>query len=252
MWTRLLSSALGLMLLAGTAIAAGKPYRVSLIGDGFDGTSWHTGVLVELEPGWKTYWRMPGDSGVPPEFSWSTSLPARVEVQFPAPSRHVDSSGEAVGYEGQVLFPVTVTPDKPGGLDLSLDLFFGVCKDVCIPAQAQASITLGTAERDPLGSVRVEAARAAVPVPSDVVTSATLVDDAGKPVLLLHLKERPEDIFVETTTSAYFRAPAFSPDGREARLAIEGLSDPGKLNGKQLRLTYTLGGKGHEQTVTLP
>ena len=97
-----------LVALAVPALAEEKPYRISLIGDGFDGTAWHTGVLIELAPGWKTYWRMPGDSGIPPEFTWAPSHPATVEVAFPTPSRHVDKSGEAVGYESEVLFPVTV------------------------------------------------------------------------------------------------------------------------------------------------
>ena len=252
MWTRLLSSALGLMLLAGTAIAAGKPYRVSLIGDGFDGTSWHTGVLIELQPGWKTYWRMPGDAGIPPEFTWTPSAPAKIAVQFPTPGRHVDKSGEAVGYDTQVIFPVTVTPETPQALDLKLDLFFAVCKDICIPAQSQAAIALGTEARDPSGSERVEVARGLVPATGDAVTGAEIVSEGGKPVLVLALKERPEDIFVESATSAYFHAPALSQDGRQARIVIDSLSDVAKLKGQTITITYIIGGKGREQAVTLP
>ncbi len=251
MWTRFALAALCLAL-ALPAAAEEKPYRVSLIGDGFDGTSWQTGVLIELAPGWKTYWRMPGDSGVPPEFTWSTSLPAKVEVQYPTPSRHVDKSGEAVGYDSEVLFPVTVMPERAQGLELKLELFFGVCKDICIPARAEAAITLGTEQRDPLGSARVESALAAVPAVGDAVAAADIVSGEGKPALRLTLKERPEDIFVESSTSAYFRAPVLSDDGREARLAIDSLSDLSKLKGQQITITYRLGGKGHVQTLTLP
>jgi DsbC/DsbD-like thiol-disulfide interchange protein len=251
MWTRFALVALCLAL-ALPAAAEDKPYRVSLTGDGFDGTSWHTGVLIELAPGWKTYWRMPGDSGVPPEFTWSTSLPAKVEVQYPTPSRHVDKSGEAVGYDSEVLFPVTVTPEQAQGLELKLDLFFGVCKDICIPARAEAAITLGTEQRDPLGSTRVKSALADVPAAGDAVAAADIVSGEGKPALRLTLKERPEDIFVESSTSAYFRAPVLSDDGREARLAIDSLSDLSKLKGQQITITYRLGGKGHVQTLTLP
>lgn len=240
------------LALAVPALAEEKPYRVSLIGDAFDGTAWHSGVLIELAPGWKTYWRMPGESGVPPEFTWSTSRPASVEVQFPAPSRHADASGEAIAYDREVLFPVTVTPETPEGLELKLELFFGVCKDICIPARAEAAIALGTEQRDPLGSLRVETARGQVPAAGGAVTGAEIVSEAGKPVLRLALKERPEDIFVETTTSAYFRAPVLSEDGREAHLAIDGLGDAGKLRGQTLTITYLLGGKGYEQTLTLP
>ncbi len=251
MWNRLAAAAL-MLTFAIPAMAAEKPYRVSLVGDGFDGTSWHTGVLIELAPGWKTYWRMPGDSGIPPEFTWSPSQPARVEVQFPTPSRHVDKGGETIGYQGQVLLPVTVTPDAPAALELNLDLFFAVCKDVCVPAQAQASIALGTEPRDPLGSVRAEAARASVPTPGDAISGAQLIVEDGKPVLQLTLRQKPEDIFVESATSAYFGAPTFADDGHGARLAIASLDDAAKLAGKSLVVTYILGGKGHAQTLTLP
>lgn len=252
---RLAVAALALPLFLAVATpspAEDQPYRVTLAGDEFDGSAWRTGVRIELAPGWKTYWRMPGESGVPPEFTWSTSRPARVEVQYPVPSRHVDKSGEAVGYDGEVIFPVTVTPEAPGSLDLKLELFFGVCKDICIPARAEAAITLGTDGRDPLGSLRVDTARASVPAAGDAITGADIVSEDGKPVLRLALKERPDDIFIETTTSAYFRAPVLSADGREARLAIDGLGDAGKLKGQSITITYVLGGKGHEQTLTLP
>lgn len=239
-------------LLAAAAQGAEKPYRVSLIGDSFDGRSWLTGVLIELDPGWKTYWRMPGEAGIPPEFTWTTSAPAEVTVAFPAPARYADQSGETVGYEKAALFPVTVTPENATELDLSLDLFFAVCKDICIPATASAAIALGGMMRDPSGSARVEDAKEAVPAGGSAVSAAMLVMDSGKPVLQLELKERPEDIFVETPGTAYFRAPEFSADGRTARLAIDNLKDPAGLAGTALTLTYRLNGAGFEQTITLP
>jgi DsbC/DsbD-like thiol-disulfide interchange protein len=253
MWFRSILAGLACSLALGGAGAAEKPWRVSLVGDRFDGAAWHTGVLIELDPGWKTYWRMPGEAGVPPEFTWVTSLPAKVEAHFPAPRRYADASGETVGYEGEVLFPVTVTPEAPAGnLRLGLDLFFAVCKDICIPARAEAAIDLGSQARDPLGSARVEQAEQARPARGDTIASASLADEAGKPVLLLMLKDTPEDIFVETQGSAYFRKPSFSADGREARLAIDNLSDPAALSGSTLSLTYWLNGRGLEQAVTLP
>jgi DsbC/DsbD-like thiol-disulfide interchange protein len=252
MWFRSIVLAMACSLLAPAALAVEKPYRVSLIGDSFDGRSWHTGVLIELEPGWKTYWRMPGEAGIPPEFTWTTSAPAEVKVAFPAPARYADQSGETVGYEGSALFPAVVTPETATELELGVDLFFAVCKDICIPASARASITLGTAMRDPSGSARVDQAMRAVPAEGAAVTSARLVMDDGKSVLQLALKERPEDIFVETPTSAYFRAPDFSADGRQARLVIDNLKDPATLAGTALKLTYRIGGVSLEQTVTLP
>jgi DsbC/DsbD-like thiol-disulfide interchange protein len=133
----------------GSGLCHGAPYRVSLIGDAYDGTAWRTGVLIEMEEGWKTYWRMPGEAGIPPEFTWKTSVPAEVGVLFPVPGRYADASGETVGYQREVVFPVIVTAPGQSAVTLDLSLFFAVCKDICIPAQAEASIELGTGVRDP-------------------------------------------------------------------------------------------------------
>ena len=229
-----------------------KPYRVSFIGDGFDGTQWQTGVRIELEDGWKTYWRMPGEAGIPPEFTWKTSEPADVTVLFPVPTRYHDASGETVGYEHEVVFPVRVNAGQATGVRLDLSLFFAVCKDICIPAEATASVALGPAVNDRPGTVLVEQALATVPRAGNLITSASIVIDDNKPVLLLSLTARPDDIFVETTTSAYFRAPQFSADGREARLVIDNVKDLAKLKGITLKLTLSQAGQGLEQSLTLP
>ncbi len=242
----------GVLLLAASAAAAEtQPFRVSLVGDDFDGKAWHVGVLIELDPGWKTYWRMPGESGLAPEFTWTASVPADVAVQFPAPARHADASGETIGYDRQVLLPVTVSAGTATELDLKLDLFFGVCKDICVPARASASVRLGPMARDPLGTARVAAARQALPVPGGAISAAGIVMENGKPVRRLELSERIDDIFVETAGPAYFHAPRFSGDGRTAWLPVSNVADPAKLAGTELRLTYVAGGKGYEQTVRI-
>ena len=240
------------LLLAMPAAAMEKPYRVSLVGDGYDGKAWHTGLRVELADGWKTYWRMPGEAGIPPEFTWKTSVPASVEVFYPVPGRHADASGETVGYEHEVIFPVRVEAGTASEVSLSLDLFFAVCKDICIPAQAKASVDLGSMMRDPRGTALVEDWRKAVPRPGSAVMNAEIATEDGKPALQLKLAEGVDDIFVETDTSAYFRKPRFSADGRQATLAIDNVSEPAKLRGKTLMLTYRIGTMGLEQAVTLP
>lgn len=234
------------------AHGAQTPYRVSLIGDGYDGTAWHTGVLIELDDGWKTYWRMPGEAGIPPEFTWKSSVPADIVVLFPVPGRFRDASGETVGYENAVVFPVTVNAGAATGVKLDLGIFFAVCKDVCIPAQATARIELGSAILDPSGSAQVAKAEASLPVPGTIATSASVELDGTRPTLVLALENKPDDIFVETSSSAYFRAPQFSNGGREARLIIDNVPDIAKLKGVQVSLTAAIGGRGVEQTLTLP
>ena len=241
-----------LLLVSSPAAAAAKPYRVSMIGDSYSDGGWLTGVRVELAEGWKTYWRMPGESAIPPEFSWKPSAPAEITVLYPLPVRLTDPGGEAVGYKHEVVFPVTVKTAAEDGVRLDLDLFFAVCAEVCIPASATASVNLGMASNDPLGSSIVEQWRAQVPVPGTPVAAASVAMDDGKPVLELELAEPADDIFVEMEGGAYFRQPAFSADGRQARLVIDNINDPAKLEGATLKLTVTRQGQGLEQQLTLP
>ena len=238
----------------GVAHAAARPYRVSLIGDSFDGEVWRTGVRVEMDEGWKTYWRMPGEAGIPPQFTWTASPgTGPIEVSFPVPGRFQDASGETVGYKHEVVFPVTVRPGSASMVKLGLDLFLAVCKDICIPAQAQAAIELGSASHDPKGSVRVETWLAKLPTLAGIVTSVSYaMDDAGRPQLLLALGATVDDIFAETATPAYFRAPEFSGDGRLARMVADNVKDFSALRGTELKLTFKRGDAGLEQTLMLP
>lgn len=238
--------------LSAPACAQGRPYRVTIIGDDYQGDGWLTGVRIELDDGWKTYWRMPGEAGIPPQFTWKSSEAAGIVVLYPLPARHADASGETVGYEHEVVFPVRVTSSSASALTLNLDLFFAVCRDICIPAQAKASVELGTAMHDPGGSRSVVEWMARVPVAGRPVTNAAIASEGGKPVLLLNLSMPVNDIFVESAGSAYFRKPVFSADGREARLLIDNVQDEAKLKGVMLNLTISTAAGGLEQSLTLP
>lgn len=233
------------------AAAAAKPYRVSLIGGEFDGKDWKVGLRVELDDGWKTYWRMPGDAGIPPRMEWKTSKPARIELLYPVPSRFSDGSGETIGFKHDVVFPVIVTPQQDGPLRLDLELFLGVCRDVCIPVQSTASIELGTSASDPEGAGIVAEWLAKVPRHEEFVADARLETVSGKPVLALSLVREVEDIFVEAPGQAYFHEPQFSADRRTARLAIGNVKDPETLRQTPLKLTASNAGQGLEQSITL-
>lgn len=94
------------------------------------------GLEIVMADGWKTYWRMPGDSGVPPNFDWSGSQNiGAVKVLYPAPTRMPEAGGEAIGYKQSVVLPIQITPEnatKPVALKLALE--FGLCREICIPA----------------------------------------------------------------------------------------------------------------------
>jgi DsbC/DsbD-like thiol-disulfide interchange protein len=103
------------------------------------------GVEIQLKPGWKTYWRYPGDAGVPPRFDWSGSENlAEARVRWPAPQRFVDESGaQSIGYHGGIVFPIAVRPKDPAQpVRLKLKLDFAVCEKLCIPAEAELTLAI--------------------------------------------------------------------------------------------------------------
>lgn len=118
--------------------------RVRLVADGAKGGVYRVGVEIVMAEGWKTYWRTPGDAGVPPTFDWSGSTnAAAVKVLYPAPMRMEEAGGEVVGYKNAVLFPVDVKPqDTSRPVSLKLTLEYGICRDICIPASTTLELAL--------------------------------------------------------------------------------------------------------------
>jgi DsbC/DsbD-like thiol-disulfide interchange protein len=95
---------------------------------------------IALKPGWKTYWRDPGDTGIPPQIDVSRSRNVKsAAFSFPAPQRIEESYGVWAGYTAPVTLPVTFTLDGPADTIIA-DVFLGVCRQICIPFQASLSL----------------------------------------------------------------------------------------------------------------
>ena len=96
------------------------------------------GIEIRLAPGWKTYWRAPGAGGIAPRFDWSGSSNLKaVSYVWPAPSVFETYGTRTLGYEGQLILPVIMQPkDQNKPIEARLDMHFGVCSDICVPAQA--------------------------------------------------------------------------------------------------------------------
>lgn len=114
----------------------------------------HVAALdVTLKDGWKTYWRAPGDAGIPPAFDWSGSNNlSGVEVSWPTPKRILQGGLETIGYAGRMTLPVTLTPARTSdAIALRATIEMGVCKDVCVPVTLKVEQDLPTAggSRDP-------------------------------------------------------------------------------------------------------
>jgi len=109
---------------------------------------YRTGVQILLAPGALTYWRVPGEAGVPPVFSFAGSENvARAEVLYPAPERIEEDGTQAFGYRGEVIFPIHVTPeDAARPVLLMLSLSYAVCKRICMPESAEMQIRLAPSD----------------------------------------------------------------------------------------------------------
>lgn len=102
------------------------------------------GIEIEMADGWKTYWRNPGSSGVPPRIDWSQSTNlSGARLDFPAPTRFADRDGDTIGYKKYVVLPLELTAvDATRAIDLKLALEFGVCKDICIPVEVALTLAV--------------------------------------------------------------------------------------------------------------
>ena len=142
------------------------------------------GFQVKLAKGWKTYWRSPGDSGLPPRFNWQGSTNVnRVTLMWPVPMAF-DSGGFLTwGYEDEVIFPMKVELKEAGKpLSLKLNVDFGVCEDVCIPFKQSFALDLPAGTASPsLMSAALNRAVARVPKSADEtpeIDSITMVVQA--------------------------------------------------------------------------
>ena len=125
------------------------------------------GLKIEHQPHWHTYWKNPGDSGLPTTLSWT--LPAGVtagEIQWPTPGRLPIGPLMNYGYEGTLLLPVAVTVPagfKAGTLDVTLRAEWLVCKDVCIPEGGEFALRVPAQAATAGQGALFERTRAALP-----------------------------------------------------------------------------------------
>jgi DsbC/DsbD-like thiol-disulfide interchange protein len=254
----LMVSAVAAALPSTQAIASERRYRMKLIAGEPLGDDLRAGIDIELDPGWKTYWRMPGEAGVPPQFDWSASQNvSAVELLWPAPSRFIDAGGETVGYKGRVVFPLRVTPLRAAkAVQLGLSMFFGVCKEICIPVNARAE--LASWQADPVAEALLRSFEQRVPAQADRSSSlyiehATANLVSGKLELTLTFATTlPADleVFVESKYAGYFPAGR-SSGSRTYSIPVAGPPDLQRLKGSMLKLTMVGGRLALEQEVTV-
>jgi len=110
-----------------------------------DASGKHIAALrIRLDKGWKTYWRAPGEAGIPPSLNWKESDNiAGVEFHWPVPDVFDTAGVQTIGYSNELVLPMTLTPRADGQpIVLEGNVNLGVCQDVCIPMDTRISVTL--------------------------------------------------------------------------------------------------------------
>ncbi|HWN80215.1 MAG TPA: protein-disulfide reductase DsbD domain-containing protein [Bradyrhizobium sp.] len=222
------------------------------------------GIAFQLQPGWKTYWRTPGDSGVPPRFDFSKSENIEaVTVLWPAPTKFDDGAGGySLGYHDQVVLPLRIVAknaDKP--VTLRADINYAVCEKLCIPVEASAELAIAS-----VASTEDSALFAAldtVPKPANVGDPNPLtirdVKREGKSTVLVDVAvpdTRAVDLFVEGPTPDWaLPVPKLlerSPPGvKRFAFELEGLPPGTNPEGAALKLTLVGGDRAYEFNINL-
>jgi len=215
---------------------------------------------VKLNAGWKTYWREPGASGIPPQVTIDpTSGVVLEKIGFPVPKTFDDGVVRYVGYDKPVAFPLTLRRIQgTGDVNIRASVFLGICEDICIPVQGELTLALNEGDLDnPLDGARIDDAIAALPeAPSRDFAVTASHYDADKAVLHLSLhlpdgKDHPE-LFLAGPSGVSFGKPEITTEGETGLGAIVPVRLPGKdkeLKGKPIVVTIRAKGRSMETTL---
>lgn len=223
------------------------------------------GIAFQLQQGWKTYWRTPGDSGVPPRFDFSKSDNVEaVTVMWPAPLKFDDGAGgHSIGYHNQIVLPLRIVAkaaDKP--VTLRAEINYAVCEKLCIPVEARAELGFNSVASTEDANLR--AALDTVPKPANIGDPNPLTirdvkrDGATKVVVdvVAAADAHKINLFVEGPTPDWalpIPAPVeHSPPGvKRFSFELDGLPPGAKPDGAALKFTLVGPEKSYEFNTNL-
>jgi len=222
---------------------------VRLVAGKQDGANWSAGIEIRLKAGAHTYWRSPGDSGVPPTFDFAGSANFKsADVKFPAPRRMEEAGMQIFGYEGNVVFPVQITasdPERP--VSVAVHFQYAACEKICMPAEARLKLTLDPRNPGVANVALIEEFLQRVPRPLDApgAPSLKLSQVAGEKkswrVAITPARGEQADLFAEAPDGWMFDTKRISPGLFELTLAEKPSDAQGKLPPVTLTLVTSSG-----------
>ena len=237
---------------------------IRLLAGSRSGTVLLGGIAIQLEPGWKTYWRTPGDSGVPPRFDFTKSDNVEaVTVLWPAPQKFDDGAGgTSLGYKQQVVLPLRIVAknaDKP--VTLRAEINYAVCDKLCIPVEASAELAFASVASTEDGNL--SEALNSVPKPANVGDPNPLtirdVKREGKANVLVDVSApdaKDVSLLVEGPTPDWAlpvpKLVEHSPPGvKRFAFELDGLPPGVSPDGAALKLTLVGGDRSYEFNINL-
>lgn len=198
------------------------------------------GLEIDMPPELKTYWRIPGETGIPTTFDFSRSEGVSDHsVHWPYPVIEATPDYTDFVYRGPTVIPIDLSTDG-GSLTVDLDLILGICSDICVPAQASFSLPVSLAKSDPGQELRIEQAVSLTPLaaPDDAVVGPVSLDGEALSVVLHSPDIDPASVIAATADpGVLFGAPQKSPDNGIVILPLLG-GDGQTLVGQPIEITY--------------
>ncbi len=218
------------------------------------------GIEIQMDRGWHTYWRVPGDVGVPPLFDFSASRNVRsITVGWPVPERYDDDGGVSLIYRDQVIFPLEIELerlDEP--VELAIKAFYGVCEVICIPVQSQAQLALQKGEKDtPLARISINQSQSNLPgepVPGIFDIASVAAADKALTIEVTVPEGGDADLFSVPPDGWYLAQP--KPVGRDGliqtfRLPLAGMPKDADTAGRTFHFVASIASKAIAQSVTI-
>ncbi|ASR07604.1 cytochrome C biogenesis protein [Rhizobium leguminosarum bv. viciae] len=217
-------------------------------------------LQIEPKPGWITYWKEPGNSGIPPQITIAPESGVSLDaIAYPVPKHFFKGAIEDIAYDAPVTLPLSLTAPGKGPVTIDAAAFIGICKDICIPFQASFELKLGPAiQSHPQEEAILQAADASLPKPPSEdfdVTAHAMSPDRKTLSLDLVLpgegKTAPDIIVTGPSGYAFTEQIGGKRDGRTFKvdISIGKLPKDYDIAGKQWSVLVIDGERAMETTL---
>ncbi|MGO7040796.1 protein-disulfide reductase DsbD domain-containing protein [Rhizobium acaciae] len=223
-------------------------------------------LQIEPKPGWITYWKEPGNSGIPPQITIAAASGVTLDaIAYPVPKHFFNGAIEDIAYDAPVTLPLSLTAAGKGPVTIDAAAFIGICKDICIPFQANLQLKLGPAiQSHPQEEAILQAAEARLPKPPSPdfdVTAHAMSPDRKTLSLTLALpgggpgegKAAPDIIVTGPSGYAFTKQIGGKRDGATFKVdvSIGKLPKDYDISGKQWSVLVIDGERAMETTLAL-